>query len=158
MIRPLHDPAAEQDFARHEHRELGPWLDRIHDVGCDVGRQPASEVAVSLHRVVSWLQHDLEDHAAWEEAWLYPEIDEHARTPWATRTMRFEHGQIRAAVRTLAADASLLSHELRPTQVDELRSRIFGLEAVLRAHLEIEDRILLPFLSEDVTFEPAPGR
>ena len=158
MTRPLHDAAAEQDFALHEHRELVPWLDRIHDVGCSVGHMPAGEVAVALHRVVTWLQRDLEDHASWEEAWLYPEIDEHARTPWATRTMRFEHGQIRAAVRTLATDEMLLTHELRPAQADELRARIFGLEAMLRAHLEVEDRVLLPFLDEDLMFEPAPGR
>lgn len=158
MTRPLHDAAAEQGFAAHEHRELAPWLDRIHDVGCSVGHRSAGEVAIDLHRIVTWLQRDLEDHAAWEEAWLYPEIDEHAGTPWATRTMRFEHSRIRASTRALASDERLLSHELQPAQADELRARIFGLEAILRAHLEIEDRVLLPFLDEDVTFEPAPAR
>jgi hemerythrin-like domain-containing protein len=158
MTRPSHDAVAEEEFARHEHRELAPGLDRIHEVGCEVGHRSAGEVAVALHRVIGWLEHDLEDHAAWEETWLYPEIDAHAGTPWATRTMRFEHGQIRASARSLAAAGTQLSHELRPAQADELRSRIFGLEALIRSHLEIEDRVLLPFLDEDLTFEPANAR
>jgi hemerythrin-like domain-containing protein len=158
MTRPMHESAAEKDFAVHEHRELAPWLDRIHEVGCTVGHRPAGEVAVGLHRVLRWLEHDLEDHATWEEAWLYPEIDERAHTPWATRTMRFEHGQIRGAVRALAGDAPMLAHELQPAQADDLRARIFGLEAILRAHVEIEDRLLLPFLDEDVPVEAVLDR
>jgi len=148
MSRPMHDAVAEQDFATHEHREILPWFDRLHDVGASVGHHSAGEVSVALHRVIVWLEHCLEDHAAWEEVWLYPEIDERVGTPWATKVMRFEHQQIRAAIRHLAADQAALEHELTHAQATELRSRIFGLEAILRSHLECEDRVLLPALDE----------
>jgi iron-sulfur cluster repair protein YtfE (RIC family) len=145
----MHDAVAEQDFARHEHRELVPWFDRIHEVGAAVGHLSAGELSVALHRIVVWLEHDLEDHAAWEETWLYPEVDSRVGTPWATRTMRYGHQQIRAAIRQLSAEQAALAHELSPSRTTELRSRIFGLEAVLRAHMECEDRVLLPLLDDD---------
>lgn len=154
MSRPMHDAVAEQDFAIHEHREVLPWLDRIHDVGCAVGHLSVGELKVELHRVVVWLEHCLEDHAAWEEAWLYPAIDAHAGTPFATKTVRFGHQQIRNGVRHLSADQAALGHELTRTQADELRSRIFGLEAIMRAHVECEERVLLPLLDEDREREP----
>jgi hemerythrin-like domain-containing protein len=157
MSRPMHDAVAEQDFAIHEHREVLPWLDRVHDVGCAVGHLSVGELKVELHRVVDWLEHCLEDHAAWEEAWLYPAIDAHAGTPFATRTVRFEHQQIRNGVRHLSADQAALGHELTRAQADELRSRIFGLEAIMRAHVECEERVLLPLLDEDRRPEPVPA-
>lgn len=148
MIRAIHDAAAEEAFAMQEHRELMPGLDRLHEVGCAIGHVSAVDLAVSLHRVMVWLENDLEGHAAWEESWLYPEIDERAGTSWATRTMRFEHHQIRAAVRRLAAEQAALGHELTRAKAGELASHVFGLEAVLRAHIECEERVLLPLLED----------
>jgi iron-sulfur cluster repair protein YtfE (RIC family) len=148
MARPMHDAVAEREFVVHEHRELLPGFDRLHDVGASVGHHSVGEVSVALHRVILWLERDLEDHVAWEETWLYPEIDQRTDTPWATRTMRFEHQQIRAAVRGLATEQAALGHELTHPQATELRYRIFGLEGLLRAHMECEDRMLLPLLAE----------
>jgi iron-sulfur cluster repair protein YtfE (RIC family) len=151
MTRQDHDAMAEQAFAMHEHRELLPWLDRIHDVGCEVGHVPVKDLAVSLHRIIVWLEGDLEGHAAWEESWLYPEIDERAGTSWATRTMRFEHHQICAAVRRLAVEQTNLKHELTSAEASHLASHVFGLEAILRAHLECEERVLMPLLDDPAT-------
>jgi len=158
MISPNHDVVAEQDFEIHEHRELLPWIDRLHDVGLSVGHVSVGEVAFALHRVVTWFERDLEDHTAWEESWLYPEIDERVGTPWATRTMRYCHVQIRAAVRHLSAEGAAMGHELTAAQAGELRYRIFGLEAMLRAHLDMEERILLPALDESVARPAEPER
>ena len=146
MSESRQDTVGERSFAQHEHHELLRGIDRIHDLGCAVGRVPAGEVAVALHRVVAWAEHELEDHAAWEEGWLYPELDRRAGSPWATKLMRFEHQQIREAVRRLAADRPLLDHELAVNQCSELRAHIFGLEALIRAHMECEDRVLIPLL------------
>ncbi len=157
MTRQDRDAVAEQAFELHEHRELLPWLDRIHDVGCDVGHVPVKDLAVSLHRVIVWLESDLEGHAAWEEAWLYPEIDARAGTTWATRTMRFEHHQICAAVRRLAVEQAELGHELTRTQAGVLASHVFGIEALIRNHLEAEERVLLPVLDEPVRLEAVPA-
>ncbi len=157
MTRSGSDAVAEQVFAMQEHRELLPWLDRVHDVGCGMGRVPVSELAVSLHRVLVWLEGDLEAHAAWEETWLYPEIDQRAGTPWATRTMRFEHHLIRMAVRRLAVEQAALGHELSPAQASDLASHVFGLEALLRAHLQCEERVLMPLLEGQVSGETLPA-
>ena len=150
MPRMDRDSAAERDFELHEHRELLPWLDRIHDVGCDVGHVPVKDLAVSLHRVIVWLENDLAAHAAWEESWLYPEIDARAGTPWATRTMRFGHHQVRTAIRALAVEQAGLDHELTVTRSGHLASHIFGLEALIRHQLETEERVLLPVLDEPI--------
>jgi len=157
MTRMDRDTAAEQAFELHEHRELLPWFDRLHDVGCDVGHVPVKDLAVSLHRVILWLEGDLEGHAAWEESWLYPEIDQRAGTPWATRTMRFEHHQVRAAVRGLAVEQAALGHELSVAQAGQLASRVFGVEALIRHHLEAEERVLLPVLDDPVVPAKVPA-
>ena len=157
MTRADRDTGAEQAFELHEHRELLPWLDRIHDVGCDVGHVPVKDLAVSLHRVILWLETDLEGHAAWEESWLYPEIDQKAGTPWATRTMRFEHHQICAAVRGLAVEQAALGHELTIDEASHLASHVFGVEALIRHHLEAEERVLLPVLDEAMVAEAVPA-
>jgi iron-sulfur cluster repair protein YtfE (RIC family) len=157
MTRADHDTMAEQTFEMHEHRELMPWLDRIHEVGCKVGHVPVKDLAVSLHRIIVWLESDLEGHASWEESWLYPEIDERAGTPWATRTMRFEHHQICAAVRRLAVEQAALGHELTVEQAGHLASHVFGVEALIRNHLEAEERVLLPVLDDPVVAAIAPA-
>ena len=79
-----------------------------------------------------------------EDAWLYPEIARRAGSPWATKLMTFEHDQIFEIGRKLEIDAELL--EIGPTTTPWLRARghLFALEAVLRAHIEREERFLDP--------------
>jgi hemerythrin-like domain-containing protein len=77
---------------------------------------------------------------------LYPEIDRIAGTPWATRMMRYEHQQIRQGASRLRTDQRLLQHEPDHHQVLELRCQLFGLEAIIRAHLEREESVLFPLL------------
>lgn len=62
--------------------------------------------------------------------------------------MGFEHQQIRMAVRRLAVEQADLQHELTATTASQFAGGIFGLEAVLRAHLEREERVLLPLLDD----------
>ena len=47
-----------------------------------------------LHETLRWLDHEIRPHMAWEDRWLYPQLDEIAGTPWATRSARMEHRQI----------------------------------------------------------------
>lgn len=158
MTHHVHEAAAEQGFALQEHREVLPWVGRLHEIGSSVGHHSAGEVSVALRRVLVWLETDHEGHIAWEESWLYPELDARAATPWATRSLRFGHEQIRAGVRRLATDQAALRHELTPEAADELRAHLFGLEALLRAHLECEDRVLLPLLDDAAPAPAAAGR
>lgn len=150
-----HGTTAEHAFAEHEHRELTPGIDRIHDVAHVVGTIPDPDLSIALLDVLDWIDTVLEPHAAREDAWLYPEIDGRAGTPWATKLIRFEHHQILEAARKLEADREFLHHEPSHERAVELRGHLFALEALLRAHIEREDRFLIPLL--ETTADEAAG-
>jgi hypothetical protein len=136
-------------FAEHEHLDLVRGINRIHDVACEIGHRPSFELSAHLLGVLQWLDVTLEPHVAWEEAWLYPEIDARIGTAWATRAARFDHQQIREMARRLRSDqASLSSRQSGDLQAD-IRCHLFGLEALLRAHIEREERYLMPLLQDD---------
>lgn len=136
-------------FAEHEHRDLARGIDRIHDVACAIGRRPTPQLSVDVLDVLRWLDVTLEQHIAWEEGWLYPEIDARVGTPWATRAARFDHRQIRDMAARLRGDHQLQIGREAGQRQAETRCHLFGLEALLRAHLEREERYLMPLLDED---------
>ena len=136
----------EHSFAGREHREMSKAVDRMHETACMVGSVSADELTRAVQHTLDWASGSLEPHMGWEESWLFPEIDRIADTPWATRMLRFEHQQIRQRTNRLRADQRLLHHEPDHHQVLELRCQLFGLEAVIRAHLEREEAVLFPLL------------
>lgn len=136
---------AEHTFTEHEHRELAPGIARIHDVARQAGHHTRRDLGDDLLRVLTWVEKTLEPHAAWEDRVLYPGIDRLAGTPWATRVMRFEHGQIRELAVRLSDAYHALQRE-QPVQVDEIGGRLFAFEALLRAHIEREEKLLFPLL------------
>jgi hemerythrin-like domain-containing protein len=144
-----HGTTAEHEFAEHEHREIARGIDRIHEVARFVGSVAAPDVSIALLDVLDWIEMVLDPHAAWEDAWLYPQIDQRAGTPWATKLMTFEHHQIRAMARHLEADRERLHREPSRDQEVELRGHLFAIEALLRAHIEREERFLIPLLEDE---------
>jgi hypothetical protein len=136
-------------FAEHEHRDLVRGINRIHDVACEIGRRSTPELSVDVLDVLHWLDGTLEPHIAWEGAWLYPEIDARTGTPWATRAARFDHQQIREMAARLRADQHLLGNGRGGDHQADARCHLFGLEALLRAHIEREERLLIPLLDDD---------
>ena len=114
----------------------------------------AEEATGRILGIIDWFDHVLEPHLAWEESWLYPEIDARAGTPWATRSARFDHQQVRLVVERLRDDRRHLDDVDAVARLPELRCRLFSLEALLRAHIEREERFLIPLLTED--FPTAP--
>jgi hypothetical protein len=135
-------------FAEHEHRDLVRGINRIHDIACEIGHRPASELSVHMLGVLQWLDTVLEPHVAWEETWLYPEIDARLGTPWATRAARFDHQQIRDMATRLRVDQALVRSHASGHESAEARCHVFGLEALLKAHIEREERYLIPVLGE----------
>jgi hemerythrin-like domain-containing protein len=136
-------------YAEHEHRDLVRGINRIHEVACGIGRSPTPELSVQVLDVLRWVDDTLEPHVSWEEAWLYPEIDARVGTPWATLAARFDHQQIREMVSRLRADQHALGTREASDQHAGLRCHAFGLEALVRAHIEREERFLIPLLGED---------
>jgi len=151
VTEPRRDTLPEHDFVSHEHGEMRRGLDRIHDVGSQLGTNV--EISVAALDVLHWIDAVLDPHARWEDTWLYPEMDERAGTPWATKLMSFEHQQIRDAAVALASARTTLRQARTPAALIELRARLFALEAILRAHLAREERFLIPLLESDDTRE-----
>lgn len=156
-------PDAAWAFIEHEHRDLVRGINRIHDVACGIGREPTPELSVHVLDVLRWFDTTLEPHMAWEEAMLYPEIDLRAGTTWATRVSRFDHQQMRDLVAKVRASQHDLGHQTGSDPQADVRCRLFGLEALLRAHVEREERFLIPILSDDrpvpsTETVPSPGQ
>jgi iron-sulfur cluster repair protein YtfE (RIC family) len=144
-------PRAIWAFAEHEHRDLTRGIDRVHDLACEIGGRSLPELSLEVREVLGWLDRALEPHIAWEEGWLYPEIDARLGTMWATRAARFDHQQVRGMAARLRKDESTMHSGLSGDLQADTRCHLFSLEALLRAHIEREERFLMPLLDEDWT-------
>src|SRR5690606_38478822 len=113
-----------------------------------VGHMAGSGTVLQVRDVLSWFERQLEPHLAWEESWLYPGIDRIAGTPWAARAMRLDHAQIRAGMQQLRDDEVAAVHEHTRATDEQIRCRLCALEAMIRSHVEREERLLLPLLGE----------
>ena len=151
MTETRRDTIPEHDFVSHEHAEMRRGIERI----VDVARSHVSndELAAGVLEVLHWVDHVLEPHAQWEDRWLYPEIDERAGTPWATKLMSYEHQQIREAAHAVAAARLVLREHGSTAAVIEVRGRLFALDQIVRAHMTREERFLIPLL-ERAAAEP----
>jgi iron-sulfur cluster repair protein YtfE (RIC family) len=139
---------AVRAFAQHEHLDLARGIEGIHEAACIVGSVPSSEVVRRVDGVLSWFDLELRPHLTWEEAWLYPQIEAATGTPWSTRAARFDHAEVRDAVERLRREELAdLGHSNMDLQSD-LRCRLFSLEALLRAHVDREEQLLLPILMD----------
>ena len=136
-------------FTEHEHMDLVRGINRIHEIACHAGNLPRAELSVDLLDVLHWVDGTLEPHIAWEETWLYPEIDARTDSPWATRAARFDHRQIRGMATEIRADQVALSSRVVGEHDAETRCHLFSLVALVRAHIEREERFLIPILAED---------
>ncbi len=144
-------------FAEHEHLDLVRGINRIHDLAWDIGQVATPSLSVAVLDVLRWIEDVLEPHIAWEEGWLYPELDDLAGTPWATRAARFDHQQIREAIAAARSDQQTLSARDQIDRHNRLRCHLFGLEALLRAHIEREERFLIPALETMTRSDRRPG-
>lgn len=136
-------------FTEHEHRELASGIDRLHAVACDIGHRPTPELSVNILGVLQWLDRVLEPHMAWEEAWLFPEVDRRAGTRWATKAARFDHQQVAEMGTRVRADQHRLARDGIGGSEAEIRCHLFGLESLVRSHIEREERFLIPLLDDE---------
>ncbi len=147
------ETAPELRFAEAEHRELTRGIARLAEVGDLIGHAASEEVIRAVDHVVGWLRTTLVPHAEWEDAWLYPEFDRIAGTPWATKLMHYEHHQIAARIDRLAGQTVRLREEPSQRRLLDLRADLAELHGLIAAHIEREERFLLPLLSEDAAID-----
>jgi len=149
---------AEHAFAEHEHHDLAPGIDRIHAVARTIGRIAPSDWSSAVFEVTDWVETVLRPHAAWEDSWLYPEMARRAGSPCATRLMSFEHRQILEVAREIEAHHALWLREPGPDERLQIQGCLFALEALLRAHIEREERFLIPLLETGADVTATRGR
>ena len=156
--RSLRADTVERRFVEQEHREIAAGVDRILHVAELAGSLSSPDLRDALRDLLAWLERSLEPHISWEEQWLYPRLDEIADSTWPARLMSFEHQQIRRQIAVLDGDREALRHEPTHQRLVDLRGHLYALDALIRAHIEREDRFLLPILDEPRTMPaPTPG-
>lgn len=133
-------------FVDQEHRELAAGVARIEDAAAAMEPVSAHEAVHRVRAVLDWFARQLEQHLAWEETWLYPQLDRLGGSAWVTRLMRFEHGQIRGAFRGLEAEWETLGSAPDRAKLGIVRRRLHGLACVIRGHMERETWVLAPLL------------
>ena len=135
-------------FVEHDHEELVIALDSIHEVAANLASLSPERKEASIAKLLSLVDETLQPHLAWEESWLCPEIDTRAQTTWVTRLVRFDHRQI--ADQANRVKAHQWHHDGPPRDTEaELFGDLLGLETLLRADLEREERFLIPLLASE---------
>ena len=138
-----------RSFLEHEHDELATGLNQLHELAEDLSRLSVERMLHRVSTTIEWLDGTVVPHMTWEERWLFPQIDDRARTPWATRLVRFDHQQITEQIDRLHAHRVHLEHGPSSEAIVEVRCDLYALEALVRACLEREERVLLPLLESD---------
>ncbi len=149
VTSPRQGVAIERRILSHEHREIEHVVGRIETTAEMAGNLAARDLASALRSLLDSIEKTLLPHLDWEDNFCFPEMDRLAATPWATRLLRLQHQQIRQSVERLEADWLALRREPTHRQLVDLRARLYGLHALMSAHFEQEERVILPFLDAE---------
>jgi len=138
--------AVEVKLVEQEHRRIREGLANLEQALGDAHLLARPDAIAAAVRALAWLRRDVLPHAAWEEAWLYPQLDSIAGTPWATRAMRFEHEQIREVAALLERDFGAAEAHWSNEQAFRLVIAMARLATLLSAHLAQEQWFVGPLL------------
>ena len=136
----------EAQLVEHEHRRLRAGLGNLRTTIAEAHRLSRSTASDGIVRTLAWLRRDVLPHAAWEEAWLYPHLDQAAGTAWATRALRFEHEQIREVAASLEREFEAVHERWTAELAFELAVALTRIETLVSAHLAQEERFVQPLL------------
>lgn len=107
--------------------------------------------------LAEFLQKDLLPHAMGEEKHLYPQVDPLIKAHGqATATMGVDHEFIHTYIHQIGESVKSLkeaSSEVKPALQEKLKHQVLQFEAVLRLHLEKEERVYLPLFERYLTEE-----
>lgn len=133
---------------RAEHAEIKEHLRHLDGMVGGLGGAPETEQRRTMAFVVKFLDEHIRSHAAWEEAHLYPVMDDRAGRQGEpfTASMRYEHGIIGRAIDGLSALAAAAPPDA--TAFARAADRTLG---VIGAHFEKEEEVFLPLLDRSMT-------
>lgn len=138
--------AVEERILEREHGSLRVGLSNLQGILDDAHRLTRPALAERVARSTAWMHRDFLPHAAWEEAWLFGQLDQESGSPWTTRALRFQHEEIRELAAALET-ASIVAHERWTREVEfALLAAVARLETLLSAHLAQEELLVLPLI------------
>ena len=140
------EAAAERRQLRRTHRDIGRALGRVDALAQMAGSLADRHLEFALQDLLDALTAALLPHFAWEEQELIPALGGPTAAPSAGRLLCQQHAQICQALARLEASRMALRGEPTYRQLADLRARLYGLQALLCAHLEQEEDVLLPTL------------
>lgn len=136
----------EGRVVEQEHRHLRAGLSALQEAIERAHTMERAEAIDGAVQTLGWLRRDLLPHAAWEEAWLYPQLDTAAGTPWATQALRFEHIQIKELAAALEREFAMAEIRWSPAEAFRLAVALARLETLISAHLAQEQWFVGPLL------------
>ena len=136
----------EATFVDDEHRRLRVGLAILQEAIADGHRWTRDDAIDRVARVLAWLRRDFLPHTTWEEARIYPALDQQARSPWATRALRFEHQQIRELAGLVELEYDELLEHWNSKVAHGLLAALARLDAVITSHLAQEERFVTPLI------------
>jgi iron-sulfur cluster repair protein YtfE (RIC family) len=139
----------EVQLLDHEHQRVRDGLAGVEDVIGAAHRLSRTTASDGVVRTLAWLRRDLLPHLAWEEAWLYPQLDMIAGTPWATRALRLEHQQVRELAGALELEFAAAEDRWSSERASRLVVALTRLESVVAAHLAQEQWLVRPLLDRE---------
>lgn len=142
------------EILHEEHLATVALIDRLIEmIGTSGGRRPASmdsAFARSLREATTALGEELGRHFDFEEKPLFERLADDGEEEIVAQLLG-EHAAIRPIAAKLSAiAAAVLESGFTDTSWIEYRTVAAGLCALLRAHIEIEERMLLPLLEESL--------
>jgi len=138
--------ASAVEAIRKHHRKI---LETLQDYRQTLRQRPEP---TSLQALLNFLKTELLPHAVGEERALYPAVEGLLKA-WgqATATMIVDHEFIRRYIQAIEG----LAEKLRTTPTvalwSEVEAQLLQLDAILRLHLEKEERVYLPLVTQHLS-------
>ena len=128
------------DPIRRDHADFRDHVDHVRLAARELPRLSLEERDVLVGRVLDFCQGTLVPHAEAEEHVLYPQVAELLGAPEATAPMIEDHELIRQYVSSLSAT--------NRDDIELLQELLYGLHALVSAHLRKEEKLYFPLLDE----------
>lgn len=148
---------AERRALCRAHREIEPLLGQVEALAEMAGSLADPDLEHALRILLDAVAVTLLPHFDWEDEALMPELGPPRGAPSAGRLLCQQHAQIREGVERLVACQVALRREPTYRQLADLRARLYGLHALLGAHLEQEEGVLIPRFDAAILVESQAG-